>query len=452
MQFGRRGFIRTGSFAAAFLGLRTLAHAQPEGRIIEPYGPLIKDPAGLLDLPEGFTYNLLSKEGDEMSDGFRVPGAFDGMAVFPGADGKIILIRNHELGPDGFGPGDLKDTAKAVCYDPGEADEPPHIGGTTTIVFNPLTGVVESQFLSLTGTHRNCAGGAMPWGSWITCEEPPELTSPRGLKHGYCFEVKATATPELQKPVPLRALGRFNHEAVALDPRTGILYLTEDRNDGLLYRFLPDKATDFSSGRLQALKVTGTPSVDLRNYETIQKADLAQEGRPMKVEWIDLEDIDSPNDDLRIRGAQTGAAVFARGEGIHFHEGIAYICCTDGGPQRRGQIFKLSPSARPGETEELELFIEATANDLLTNGDNLCVAPWGDLVVCEDFAIEDAGPHPHLRGVTPQGQIYTIAKNAKSAVEFAGSCFNEDGEWLFVNVQSPGHTFAITGPWAKRKG
>lgn len=451
MQTDRRDFIRMGTFAAAFLGLKTMAHADPTDRVIEPYGPLVADPNGLLDLPKGFSYKLLSREGEKMTDGYKVPGMFDGMAAFPGENGRVILIRNHELSPGGPGPGELSTEARELCYDHGEGDEKPHLGGTTTIVFNSTTGEVEAEFLSLTGTHRNCAGGAMPWGSWITCEEPAELTSPRAMKHGYCFEVKATMTPELQKAQPLRALGRFSHEAVALDPRTGILYLTEDRNDGLLYRFIPEIKGDFTAGRLQALGIAEKPGLDLRNYDTKKKDQHIQEGRSMAASWIDLEDIDAPHDNLRIRGAKAGAAVFARGEGIDFYEGTAYICCTDGGPERRGQIFKLTPVASADGPDQLELFIETTKSDLLTNGDNLCAAPWGDLVICEDFAIQDSGPHPYLRGVTPEGKIYTIAKNTKSASEMAGSCFSPDGKWLFVNVQSPGNTFAITGPWEDRK-
>ncbi|HEX8371891.1 MAG TPA: alkaline phosphatase PhoX [Chthoniobacterales bacterium] len=447
----RRSFLQTSALAAAFLGLRTMAHADPVSRVIEAYGPLILDPKGLLDLPEGFSYKLLSQAGGKMTDGYTVPGTFDGMAAFPGENGRVILVRNHELSPSGAGPGELSPEARELCYDFGEGDEKPHIGGTTTLVFNPTTGELEAEFLSLTGTFRNCAGGAMPWGSWITCEEPSDLLELRNRKHGYCFEVKATMAPGLQKAEPLRALGRYNHEAVALDPRTGILYLTEDRGDGLLYRFLPEKKGDFTAGRLQALSVVGRPGLDLRNYEAANVGNHLREGQAMAVAWIDLEDIDAPNDDLRKRGAKAGAAVFARGEGIHYHEGTAYICCTDGGPQRRGQIFKLTPSESTAGGDQLELFIEATKSDLLTNGDNLCAAPWGDLVVCEDFAVAEAGPFPCLRGVTPEGRIYPIARNMKSASELAGSCFSPDGKWLFVNVQNPGNTFAITGPWEKRR-
>ena len=163
----------------------------------------------------------------------------------------------------------------------------------------------------------------------------------------------------------------------------------------------------------------------------------------MKVTWIDLEDIDSPKDDLRARGYHAGATRFARSEGIHYDEGSFYLCATDGGPTRQGQIFKLTP----GKTDTLELFLQPSSSDLLNNGDNLTVAPSGDLIICEDLINEHSDETPHLRGVTPNGKIYTLARNAKNKSEFAGSTFSPDGEILFVNIQNPGITLAITGPW-----
>lgn len=443
----RRQFI--GISSLAFLGLQRLTLGQvSEGK--SPFGPLIKDPANILDLPKGFRYTVVSKFGEAMDDGYRVPGAPDGMAAFPGPDGKVILVCNHELGREMVKYGPFKDNTRlpegfdhSLCFNPGNNGVDPSFGGTTNIVFNPKTGKKESQFISLLGTDRNCAGGAMPWGSWITCEEPALITGPVGGKHGWCFEVKATEKIGIQKPVALKALGRYRHEAVALDPDTGILYLTEDRGDGLLYRFLPAKKNDFSEGKLQALAVKGKKSADLRNYSPESKWPAA--GEKLQLEWIDLKDTHAPEDDLRYRGHEAGAARFARGEGIHYTEdGSLYICCTDGGPSRHGQIFRLTPDAK-GDT--LELFIQPDENDLLTNGDNLCPAPWGGLVVCEDLIDSSFAEHTCLRYVSPEGQIHTIARNSSGNSEFAGSCFSPDGEWLFVNLQGRGMTLAITGPW-----
>lgn len=446
----RRRFLHTGAAAGiSFIGLQKYLHAAPKE--YSPYGALQPDPDGILDLPKGFRYQIISRTGDRMDDGLSVPGIPDGMALFPAGDDKVILVRNHELS---YGAANISALA-------GDATPVPNMvelahakegsgtcgGGTTNVVYNLKTQKVEKQFLSLVGTDRNCAGGPMPWGSWITCEEPSDLTSERGRQHGYCFEVKATDDGKLQKAVPLKALGRYRHEAVALDPETGILYLTEDRNDGLFYRFIPDTKGDLTSGKLQALKINGHPTADLRNYEASNK-NLA-EGREIKVTWIDVEDVEAPLDDLRYRGHKAGAARFARGEGIIYTEGSLFICCTDGGPSRLGQIFKLTPSGSLSRPDKLQLFLQPEKSDLLTNGDNLCTSPWGDLIICEDFCANYKDKSPHVRGVTPEGKIYSIARNAKDKSEFAGSCVSPDGSTLFVNMQGLGLTLAITGPWQR---
>lgn len=448
----RRSFL--GTTGLAFLGLQHYTRAADSGRVIEPFGPLIKDPKGILDLPEGFSYRLLAKRGEAMSDGYKVPGAADGMAAFAGPDGKVVIVCNHELGLEMTGMGPFANNTRlpegfdaALSYDPGDDRKSPSLGGTSNLVFDPATGEKVAHFLSLTGTDRNCAGGAMPWGSWITCEEPADLTQGRGQRHGWCFEVKATAEPGLQKPVALKALGRFRHEAVALDPETGILYLTEDRGDGLFYRFLPKKKNDFTQGKLQALAIVEKPSASLQNYDPDSRWPSA--GSPMKATWIDLENTDSPKDDLRIRGHKAGAARFARGEGIHRVGKSFFICCTDGGPSRRGQIFKLDPSGDAAKPDSLELFLQPEESDLLTNGDNLCPAPWGGIVICEDLIDPSFSPAAHVRCVTPEGKIFTLARNSNAQGEFAGGCFSPDGKWFFINLQTRGLTLAVTGPWEK---
>ncbi len=446
----RRSFLTTSGAALGFLGLQKYLTAAETTRIVSPYGPLLSDPDGILDLPKGFQYKIISRLGSKMNDGLLVPGMPDGMACFEGKGDEVILVRNHELGvtsqrmspfPDQKVPSSFN---QQYSYDHGELGESPHIGGTTNLVYDTKKEKVVNEFLSLIGTDRNCAGGAMPWGSWITCEEPADLNSERGQLHGYCFEVKATDDGKLQKAVALKKLGRFRHEAVALDPKTGILYLTEDMNDGLLYRFIPKVKENFHEGQLQALVVKGHPSADLRNYRGSK--DLIKEGVEMEVEWIDMVDYESPAADLRYQGFEKGAARFARGEGIQYTDGAFYICCTDGGPESQGQIYRLTP----GASDKLDLFLQPKSDELLTNGDNLCAAPWGDLVICEDLVNEHKSKTPHVRGITPEGKIYSLAKNAKSTSEFAGSCFSPDGSILFVNMQGEGLTLAITGPWQER--
>ena len=457
---GRRAFLRQSGWTAGFLGLGSYLRASETStssdRVIQPYGPLVRDKAGLLDLPKNFSYEVISRSGTLMADGMKVPGKFDDMAAFPGDEGKIILIRNHEVALDqsNFGPFPKKEVPSHLnsdlLYDAGGNNETPHLGGTTTIIYNPASGKTEKEFLSLAGTDRNCSGGTMPWGSWITCEEPADLDKgDRTRQHGYCFEVRADPGLGLQKAVALKAMGRFRHEAVAYDPGDGSVYLTEDRDDGLLYRFVPDRKNDLSSGNLQAMCLKDHAAADLRNYQPKPKR-VITEGQDKLISWVDLEDPTSPKDDLRIQGFKKGAAKFARGEGIFYDKGAIYLCCTNGGPTKRGQIFRILPSSPQHPAASVELFLEPGKSDLLTSGDNLCVAPNGDLIICEDLVSPFSKEQlPHLRGVTPEGQIFTFGRNpdAKNKNEFCGSIFSPDGDILFVNIQNLDHTFAIRGPW-----
>jgi len=458
MRIDRRRFLFTSSaLGAGFFGLHALLNggedwAPDPSWVAEGYGALVPDPEGLVDLPAGFRYSIFSQVGEEMDDGLLVPGAHDGMAAFAGADGKTILVRNHELRPGARGKGAfgdrnerLKLASKGRFYDYGSGEKP-GLGGTTTIVFDTRTQQVEGHWLSLAGTIRNCAGGLTPWGSWLSCEE---TTDRRGgtteRNHGYNFEVPSDAK-KLVDARPLTAMGRFNHEAVAVHPASGAVYQTEDRDDGLFYRFVPDKPGKLAAGgKLQALALRRKPSADVRNW----RARLLEPGEAVDVRWIDLEEVDAPKDDLREQGFQKGAARFARGEGIWADGDDLYFACTNGGSAKSGQIFRYAAGeneARPGEKPgRLELFLESPDRRLLEYADNLTVAPWGDLVLCEDGRGTD-----HVIGVTPDAKCYQLARNAKDGGEFAGACFSPDGSTLFVNIQGQGLTLAITGPWDKR--
>ena len=244
-----------------------------------------------------------------MSDGYLVPGKADGMAAFEGEDGRVILVRNHELGVEFANLSALPNAKECPegmpCYDAGEEGEFVDPGGTTHLIYNPATGEVEREFLSLIGTDKNCAGGPTPWGSWITCEEPQFLTEGRGAKHGLCFEVQANAEG-VQDPILLRGLGRFRHEAIAVNPATGVVFLTEDRHESLFYRFIPEVKGDLTKGgKLQALALQGQETSDSRNWN----GQTFPEGKGLSIEWIDLEDTDAPKDDLRIRGAKAGGTL-----------------------------------------------------------------------------------------------------------------------------------------------
>jgi secreted PhoX family phosphatase len=334
------------------------------------FGPLKKDRKGILDLPKGFKYKIISRAGDKMKDGFYVPHLPDGMAAFPGPDGLTILIRNHEF----------------------------RIGND----------------------ERN---------------------------HGYAFEVPLSVKPGLTKPVPLAAMGRFTREGVAFDPRTSICYQTEDKTDSLVYRFIPDEPGNLiKGGRLQCLGIVNKPGLDLRNWEEQEVAP----GDILDVAWIDLEDPDPDEDDLRYQGHEKGAAVFASGEGVAYFNGIIYFDCTNGSRTYRGQIWKYTPSPfegtsrEPEEPGKLELFAEPNDPSILDHPDQLTVAPWGDIMVCEDGRGDQ-----FLLGVTPKGQFYKFALNALNDSELAGVCFSPDRTTMFLNNLATGLTFAITGPWKK---
>ncbi|MEQ8405280.1 MAG: DUF839 domain-containing protein [Oceanicaulis sp.] len=467
MTLSRRRFLtRTAAVSAAFSGLPALSAcaARTEDGYknqVEGYGALMRDPRGLFDLPEGFSYATLSETGDVMDDGLLVPGDHDGMAAFAGPDGLVTLVRNHELRPhetelSGFGPNAerLARIDASRLYDRTD-DGAPQLGGTTTLHVDAESGRVVRQFMSLAGTENNCAGGPTPWGSWVSCEETLTRAGEGAeLDHGYAFEVPADHQG-LVEPTPLRGLGRFKHEACAVDPGTGVVYQTEDDRPSLFTRFLPDHPGElWRSGRLQALAVQGRPGVNTYNWGEAERIDV---GQSLPAAWIDLEAVHNPENDLAVRAIAAGAAAFTRGEGMWFGEREVFFCCTDGGPERIGQIWRYRPSRFEGYAQEREapgeltLLFESASASVLEKPDNITVAPWGDLIV-----VEDGDGEQYIRGVTPGGEVYTIGRNASpddtgEYSEITGPCFSPDGTTLFFNVQNgPGRTFAVRGPWARR--
>lgn len=456
----RWGAVSAGAVSMGFAGMRlcTVSMKLPADASGVGYGELVKDRNRRMDLPRGFAYRVISEVGDTMDDGLVVPGSPDGMATFAGPDDLTVLIRNHELNPDASnGPfgrknGLFEGVDSSKVFDDGRG-KTPGLGGTTTVVYDTRRQQVVRQFLSLAGTYRNCAGGPTPWGSWLTCEETVQRVG-RGDKggkfiatrdHGWVFEVPASAEPNLSDPRPIRAMGRFNHEAVAVDPPSGVIYMTEDREDGLLYRFLPKTPGKLhDGGRLQALGLQDDSGGETRNW----RRDMISPGQPQPVNWIDMDNVESPSDDLRYRGFRAGAARFARGEGIWYGDKEVFFACTSGGRSEAGQIWRYIPSENEGTDQELkspgqlELFIEPNDTRLINNADNLTVAPWGDVMLCEDQKRSVV----RLVGVTPAGGIYTLA-HSHMRTEFAGVTFSPDGTTLFVNAQGKGMTLAITGPW-----
>jgi uncharacterized protein len=302
-------------------------------------------------------------------------------------------------------------------------------------VYDEEKGEVIEEYLSLAGTYRNCAGGVTPWNSWLTCEEDTTKADGENIEkdHGYVFDVPADSIG-LVEPRPIKAMGRFNHEAVAVDPQTGIIYQTEDASDSLIYRFIPENPEDLhQGGKLQALAIGNRPKLDTRNW----KERGVEQGVGYPVVWLDVDDVDSPLDDLRIRGFEAGAACFARGEGMWYTDRHIYFACTNGGPKNFGQIFRYDI-----EKEQLELFAESEDKTVLHMCDNVTIAPWGEVLVCEDN-----GELNRMHLISKHGELRQFAVNRSSDSELTGAVFSPSGKTLFVNVQENGDTLAITGPW-----
>lgn len=406
-RLGRRALLAGGAAAAGAVGL--LALFRPRAEVDTG---LVRDRDRVFDLPRGFRYSVLDRVGSRMSDGYSVPARPDGMACFLASDGSHVLMRNHELTDVEDGP-----TSGGMPV-PDEAYDRQAGGGVTRLVIDPRDGSLRSSNLVLTGTLYNCAGGPSPWG-WLTCEESIEPG------HGFVFAcpIDASSVARLE---PIRAYGRYRHEAVAIDPRDHAAYLTEDREDGAFYRFAPASRDRPFEGTLQAMAVAD-PGRDLG-------ASGLRVGETLSVSWIDLDGTDSPDDDLRMRAVQRGAATVNRGEGAFWYGDRVYFTSTDGGPRHAGQVFALDP-----RRDELTLLAQAE-DESLDHPDNLCVTSFGDI-----YLAEDGGGDQYLRVLKPDGRVLPFGRNARSQGEVAGVCFSPDERTLFVNLQHDGLTLAIRG-------
>jgi hypothetical protein len=463
MNFSRRNFLKVAGATAAGAALLSplenfysrVAHGQTANGV--GYGPLFpKMPENadelvgtvrggidlgltpILSLPKGFSYTAISITGQQMDDGGTVPGLHDGMAAFEGPNNSTVLVRNHEVGANGSNP--------VVPYNGVKYDRLG--GGTTNVVIGPDRRV-RYQFASVAGTIRNCAGGPTPWGSWITCEEDVSTATGGNLqRHGYNFEVPASAELMVAEPVPLVAMGRFNHEAVAVEPETGWVYQTEDRGDSLFYRFRPNVPGQLREGGvLEALKITDSRARNVDGNGSSNTVNNYRDllGQPLEVSWVTIDNPNPAGDTVRIEGRSKGAARFSRGEGAWYGNGRTYFVCSDGGNDRVGQVWAYESGNDPTHGT-LTLVVEARTSDPLAAPDNICVAPWGDLFLCEDGSGTE-----YVVGVNARGELYRFAENALNGSEFAGACFSQDGKTLFVNMQSPGITFAIWGAWTRHR-
>lgn len=440
------GVVLTGSVSGLF-GTGTGTASARSARL--GYGPLIPDPRGLLALPEGFSYEVIARTGQtRLSTGELSPSDPDAAVAFVrrGGNGSVIVL-NHEVG--GSEPHPVPRAAR-LTYNP-------RAGGGCTIIEVDKHGRTVSHAVGLAGTLNNCAGGRTPWATWITCEETESLSL--GKPHGYCFEVDPYDQDRNLDPKPIKALGRFAHESVVVDPSTGRIYETEDAGNpnGLLYRWTPPaSAGTLGTGVLRGL------ADDAGTLEAMQASTAAGTvvgdlsgttgpGTTYKVKWLNVPDRDAKTVSTR-KQAYAGPVTRSRKlEGMWWGDGGAYFVCSfartsDGSVgQHDGQVWFLDPKR---DTIELRLHFAYTPADQDTDPDgpdNITVSAHGGLIIAED-----GDGRQHLVGATDKGETFFFARNEEGDSEFAGPCFSVDGKTLFASIQSPGITFAITGPFKKQ--
>jgi secreted PhoX family phosphatase len=429
---------------------------RPGGAMTDGYGPL--KPAGVeLSLPAGFSYKTFGAAGSRMSDGIKTPGCHDGQAVFAAAGGRSRLIRNHELDLDIPG-------IKQQAIGPRLAYDRAAPAGCTSSLVDTASGRLLESFLVLNGTLDNCSGAPTPWGSWLTCEETTDGVKAGYEKpHGYVFEIPSAAKG-LVEPVPLKAMGRFEHETAPVDPKTGIVYMTEDNGDpgDGFYRFLPKRPGQLAAGgRLQMLAISGDKEYDSATGQRV--------GEVLDCHWVTIDEPDPSDAEdnagaVYSQGRAKGGCRFYGLEGSSWHDGGVTFVASEAGDTENGQIWRYEPTG--ADTGKLKLLFESPNAKTLNQPDSITIAPDGTLVMAEDGDGEDvAGGDNWLRVLTRSGGIANLAQviqpldlhywdsedfpkpGAMGASELAGPSFTADGRHLFINVQYPGSTCVITGPW-----
>lgn len=436
------GIVLAGSVDSLF-AVPASAAGRPQVGGALGYGELVPDPMGLLDLPRGFSYKTISRAGDVLSNGKLVPGNHDGMGVFQTGGGSRVLVRNHEITntTDNAGVTATNATTPEFVFDPVCG------GGTTNVVLDRNNNLLSHE-VSLAGTIRNCAGGITPWATWITCEETETITNVSGLRtpHGWNFEVDPLDAKRNTKPTPLKAMGRFAHEAIAVDPKTGAVYETEDASGpfGLLYRFVPNAPLGGhgslrEGGALSAMKVVGLEDLSL----------VTEPGTVLKgVTWVPVPDPEAVTTSTRRQFATTGQVTRAQklegawwgGDSLFFAS--SYNRTRVGFPAHNGQIWKYTPQA-----DTLELVTYISVGGRFDSPDNICVSPFGGGVMIA----EDGDGEQYLVGTTVDNEPFAFAKNALNGSELAGVTFSEDNQTLYASIYTPGITFAIRGPWGARR-
>ncbi|MEV0177268.1 alkaline phosphatase PhoX [Streptomyces sp. NPDC050803] len=479
MSLTRRDFARTSAITGAGVALagsvgvlatapNALASTEVDGEESAGspfgvgYGPLIPDPDGILALPAGFSYRVLTYSGrTKLESGEFTPSNHDGTAAFRGPRGTTLLVNNHELkGPRANWDHPVPLT-EGLVYDPAAS------GGCTVVEVRPDGRVAE--WVGIAGTSTNCAGGSTPWGTWLTCEENSDKAGVNGMTkdHGYVFEVDPADRRANRDPKPLKFFGRYDHEAVVIDPRRGHAYLTEDASkpNGLFFRWTPPKGFEYGRGRFRTLAddagVLQAPRCFDSGGQFVDDLSRATKvGTVYGVDWIDVPDRDAQTVAVRNQFAAGEITRARKLEGMWWGDGGAYIVSSyareeSPGAPHDGQVWFYDPKRR---TLTLKVLLgvnpDPSVDGAFDGPDNITVSPYGGIVLAED-----GEGVSHLFGATDSGRTYPIARNDLNVgteeepeySEFAGVTFSPGGRTLYANIQKPGILLAITGPWKRQQ-